>query len=118
MGPFSIAANWIISALALIVVANYVPGFHVNSFTTALIVAIGLGIINALIKPVILILTLPINILTLGLFTFVINALLLLLVAKLIPGFTIDGFIPALIGAVILWLISTIVHLVPFPVKV
>jgi len=117
MGPFSIAANWILSALSLLIVSQYVPGFHVNSFTTALIVAIGLGIINALIKPVILILTLPINILTLGLFTFVINALLLLLVAKLVPGFTIDGFIPALIGAVILWLISTIVHLVPFPVK-
>ncbi len=117
MKPFSIAANWIISALALLVVSRYVPGFHVNSFTTALVVAIGLGIINALIKPIILILTLPINILTLGLFTFVINALLLLLVAKLVPGFTIDGFIPALIGAVVLWLISTIVHLVPFPVK-
>lgn len=117
MNQFSILANWIISALAIILASQYVPGFHVNSFTTALIVAVVLGIINTLIKPIILILTLPINILTLGLFTFVINALLLLLVARFVPGFTIDGFIPALVGAVILWLINVIIHMVAFPVK-
>ncbi|KKR51162.1 MAG: hypothetical protein UT84_C0002G0023 [Candidatus Curtissbacteria bacterium GW2011_GWA1_40_16] len=117
MGTVSILANWILSAFALVVVANFVPGFQVNSFATALIVAIILGIINALIKPIILILTLPINILTLGLFTFVINAFLLLLVARLVPGFTINGFMPALIGAVILWLINIIIHMVAFPVK-
>ena len=117
MGTVSILANWILSAIALVIVANYVPGFHVNSFATALIVAVILGIINTLIKPIILILTLPINILTLGLFTFVINALLLLLVARFVTGFTIDGFVPALVGAVILWLINIVIHLVAFPVK-
>lgn len=117
MGTASILANWILSALALVIVANYVPGFHVNSFATALIVAVILGIINTLIKPIILILTLPINILTLGLFTFVINALLLLLVARFVTGFTIDGFVPALVGAVILWLINIVIHMVVFPVK-
>lgn len=117
MGTFSILANWILSALAIVLVSQYVPGFHVNSFTTALIVAIVLGVMNTLIKPIILILTLPINILTLGLFTFVINALLLLLVARFVPGFTINGFIPALVGAMILWLINVIIHIVAFPVK-
>jgi len=117
MGTVSILANWILSAIALVIVANYVPGFHVNSFATALIVAVILGIINTLIKPIILILTLPINILTLGLFTFVINALLLLLVARFVPGFTIEGFVPALIGAIVLWLINIVIHMVVFPVK-
>jgi putative membrane protein len=117
MGTVSILTNWILSALALVIVANYVPGFHVNSFTTALIVALVLGIVNSLIKPFIIILTLPINILTLGLFTFVINAFLLLAVARFVAGFTINGFVPALIGAVILWLINIIIHMVVFPVK-
>lgn len=112
-----VLANWILSALALIVTANVVPGFRVDTFTTALIVALVLGVINAVIKPVLLILTLPINILTLGLFTFVINAGLLLLVSKFVSGFVIVGFIPALIAAVILWLISMVINFVLFPVK-
>lgn len=112
-----ILANWILSAIALIITANVVPGFKVDTFTTALIVALALGIINAVIKPVLLMLTLPINILTLGLFTFVINAGLLLLVSNFVAGFVIVGFIPALIGAVILWLISMVINFVLFPVK-
>ena len=113
----STLANWILSAVAIFIVAEYVPGFKVNTFTTALIVALILGVINALIKPIILILTLPINILTLGLFTFVINALLLLSVAKFVQGFTINGFVPAIIAAVTLWIINLAIHLVLFPVK-
>ncbi len=113
----AILANWLLSALAIIIVANYLPGFRVDSFMTALIVALVLGIINAIIKPIIVILTLPINILTLGLFTFVINAALILFVAKIVPGFVIVGFGPALIAAIALWLISTIIHFVIFPVK-
>lgn len=110
-------ANWILSALAILLVAKFVPGFRVESFLTALAVALVLGIINAFIKPVLLILTLPINILTLGLFTFVINAVILLGIARFVPGFTITGFVPALVGAIILWLISTVVHFVLFPVR-
>lgn len=110
-------ANWLLSAIAIVIVAYYVPGFKVDSFSTALVVALVLGIINTFIKPIILILTLPINILTLGLFTFVINATLILLVAQFVPGFTVVGFVPALIAAVILWLINTLVHFVAFPVK-
>lgn len=113
----SVLTNWILSALTIFLVANYVPGFDVDTFTTALIVALVLGIINAFIKPIITILTLPITILTLGLFSFVINAVLLLTVAKFVQGFDIEGFAPALIAAIVLWLINIIINFVAFPVK-
>lgn len=109
--------NWLISALSILVVANFVPGFKVASFETALIVALVLGVINAVLKPILLVLTLPVNILTLGLFTFVINAGLILLVARIVPGFIVSGFLPALIAALVLWFITTILHFVVFPVK-
>ncbi len=101
-----ILLRWLLNAAALMAVAYLVPGFHVNSFYTALIVALILGIVNAIIKPVIVILTLPINILTLGLFTFVINAGLILLVSTVVKGFTVDNFVAALIGGVIMWVFS------------
>ncbi len=110
-------ANWLISALAIFALALYLPGFEVDSFITALIVAFALGIVNAVIKPVLIIFTLPITILTLGLFSFVINALLIWGVAYFVPGFTISGFAPALIAAVILWLINTLISISIFPVK-
>lgn len=109
--------NWILSAIAILITANVVPGFKVDSFTTALIVALVLGIVNAVIKPILLILTLPINLITFGLFTFVINATLILLVSQFVKGFTVVGFVPALIAAVILWLISLVINFVLFPVK-
>lgn len=114
---FEILAKWLVSAIAIFLVAKFVPGFAVNTFTTALVIALILGLINAFIKPVLLILTLPINILTLGLFTFVINAIILLLITKIVPGFSIDGFTPALLGAIILWLIGVVIHFVIFPLK-
>lgn len=103
-----ILLRWLLNAAALMAVAYLVPGFHVNSFYTALIVALVLGIVNAIIKPIIVILTLPINILTLGLFTFVINAGLILLVSTVVKGFTVDSFVTALIGGAILWVFSWI----------
>ncbi|HSX19275.1 MAG TPA: phage holin family protein [Candidatus Saccharimonadales bacterium] len=113
----AILANWILSAIAIVITANLVPGFKVDTFTTALIVALVLGLLNAIIKPILLLLTLPINLLTLGLFTFVINAGLILLAARLVKGFVVVGFVPALIAAVILWIISMVIHFVLFPVK-
>lgn len=98
--------RWILNALALLVVSYIVPGFEVASFWWALIVALVLGLVNALIRPILLILTLPINILTLGLFTFVINALMILLVSTLLEGFAVTGFGAALAGALLLWVIS------------
>ncbi len=117
MKPFSTLANWVLSAIAILIVSQYVPGVKVASFQTALLVALFLGIFNAVIKPILIILTLPINILTLGLFTFVINATLLWTDAYFVKGFTISNFTAALIAAVALWLINIIIHLVVFPIK-
>ncbi len=96
----------VINALALLAVAYVVPGVHVVGFGAALIAAIVLGIVNAILKPILIILSLPIEILTLGLFTFVINALLFWLVAHFVPGFTVDGFLAAFLGALLLTVVS------------
>ncbi len=117
MKPFSLLANWLLSALTIILISQYVPGFKVDSFQTALIVALVLGIFNAIVKPIIVILTLPINILTLGLFTFVINAFLIMLTDHFVKGFTVTSFTPALIAAVILWAINILISKASFPVK-
>ena len=105
-----ILINWLVSTLAIIASAYLLPGVHIASFTTALVVAVVLGIINAIIKPILIILTLPINILTLGLFTLVINALMILLAARLVTGFTVDGFWWAFIFSIILSIINSILH--------
>lgn len=98
--------RWIVNALALIVVASIVPGFGVESLYTALIAALILGLVNALVRPLFFILTLPITILTLGLFTFVINAFMIWLVSTIVKGFQVEGFVPALLAALLLWAIS------------
>lgn len=100
--------NWLLSALAIVLSAYLLPGVRVSDFGTALIAAIVLGIVNAVIRPLLLLLTLPINILTLGLFTLVINALLILLVANIVPGFQVDGLVWALIFGVILSIINSL----------
>ena len=84
-----------------LVSANVLPGIHVKSFWTALLAAIVLSIINFFVKPAFIILTLPINFLTLGLFTFLINALMIWLVSIIVSGFVIDGFVWAFILALI-----------------
>ena len=101
--------RWLLSAAALMLIAYYLPGISVASFYTALIAALVLGLVNALIRPIILALTLPVNILTLGLFTFVINALLFWLVATVVKGFSVAGFWPAFWGALIMWAVGWVV---------
>jgi putative membrane protein len=96
----------VVNAVALIAVAYLVPGVHVSGFVGALIAALILGIVNAVLRPVLVILSLPLEILTLGLFTLVINALLFLLVGKLGVGLYVDGFWPAFWGAIVLWIVS------------
>ena len=98
----------ILNAFALVLVSRFVPGFEVATFYAAVIAALILGLVNVLIRPVLLLLTLPINILTLGIFTFVVNALMLLLVSSIVKGFSVHGFWPAFEGAVLLWLISLV----------
>ena len=103
-----IATKLLITMLALLFVAEYVPGIFVSGFYIALIVAVILGLINLTLKPILLILTLPINIITLGFFTFVINAFLFWFVATFIEGFTVEGVLPAFAGALIVSVFSWI----------
>lgn len=91
----------IITAAALLLAAYIVPGIAVASLYTALIVAVILGLLNLIIRPILILLTLPITLLTLGLFTLVINAALFWFASTFVRGFTVDGFVPAFIGALI-----------------
>lgn len=106
----AILINWIVSAMVVFSVAYILPGVHIADLTTAFVAALVLGIINAILKPVLLILTLPINILTLGLFTLIINAILILLVNIIVPGFKVDGFFWALIFGIALSISNSVVN--------
>lgn len=97
----------IINAIAVLVSAYLVPGVTVQSFVTALVVAIVLGFLNAFVRPILLFLTLPINILTLGLFTIVINLLMLVITDSLIDGFAMDGLLATIIFAIVLSVVSS-----------
>lgn len=94
-----IITKLLLTVLTLLLVSRYVPGIEVSGFYIALIVSVVLGLINLILRPILVLLTLPITLLTLGLFTFVINAGLFWFVSTFVDGFTVDGFIPAFIGA-------------------
>lgn len=98
--------KWAALALCIMFVGWVVPGIMISSFATALVASIVIAIVNVVIKPVLVFLTLPINILTLGFFILVINALLFMFVAYLVPGVEIDGFWSAFLGAIILSILS------------
>lgn len=99
--------HWITSTIAILIAVYIIPGATIT-FLGAFILAVVLGIINLFIKPVISLLTLPITIVTLGLFSLVINAFLIILASKIVPGFYIDGFITALLFSILLSLINTL----------
>ncbi|OGG11338.1 hypothetical protein A2Z00_02160 [Candidatus Gottesmanbacteria bacterium RBG_13_45_10] len=105
-----IAANWVLNAIALFIVSKIIPGIRLQDFGSALIAVVIIGLVNALIKPILFFFTLPITIITLGLFTFILNACMLLLASSLTPGFKVDGFGTALIGSIVLSVISTVLH--------
>ena len=100
----------IITSGLVLLIANFMPGVHVAGFTTALIVAIVLGLLNIFIKPILVILTLPVTIITLGLFLLVINALMILLCTKIVGGFSVDTFWTALIFSIILSVLQSIMN--------
>jgi putative membrane protein len=106
----SILINLIISSIAVFAAAYILPGVSVDNFTAAMIAAIVIGVFNAFLKPILLILTLPITIVTLGLFALVINALLILLADQIVPGFSVEGFVWALILSVVLSVINFFLH--------
>jgi putative membrane protein len=92
---------WVLNALALLAVAYLVPGIHVAGFTAALVAALVIGLVNMLIKPILVLLTLPITVLTLGLFILVINGLLFYAVGSWLEGFEVKTFIAGMIGALL-----------------
>ena len=105
-----IIINWLVSTLAILATAYVLPGVAVGGVIPALIFAVVLAILNVVIRPLLLILTLPINILTLGLFTFVINALVIMLASYIVPGFVVDGFLWALAFGIILTLVMSVLN--------
>jgi putative membrane protein len=98
--------NWLLSALSLVIVAHLVSGFHLSGFSSALIAAIVIGLVNGTIGFFLKIVTFPLSILTLGLFWLIINALMLELASAFVPGFRIDGFLPAFFGSIVLSLVN------------
>lgn len=106
----SLLVRFLGTVLAVLLAAYYVPGFAVSGFYAAMIVAVILGILNITVKPIILILTLPLNLLTFGLFTFVVNALLLWFISTFIAGFAVAGFVPALWGSLIITVVNWVLH--------
>ncbi len=92
---------WILNALALLTVANFLPGIHLGGFGDALVAALFLGFVNTLIRPVLLLLTLPVSLLTLGLFIFLINGLLFWFIGSILKGFVVDGFWYGVAGSIL-----------------
>jgi len=110
-----ILLHWILSAIAVWIVANIVPGIHVNGAVAALIAAAVIGLINATIGFILKILTFPLTVLTLGLFWFVINALMLELAAAFVRGFYVRNFVAAFIGAILLSIVSSLLQWLVMP---
>ncbi len=106
-----ILINLILSGIAVFVSAYVLPGVKVDGFFTAIIVAVLLAVVNTFIKPLVLLLTLPINILTLGLFSLIINALMVVLVGAIVPGFKVDGILWALVFSIVLSLVSSVIYM-------
>ncbi|MET3913635.1 putative membrane protein [Variovorax sp. OAS795] len=105
-----IILKWLLSAVALLAVAYLYPGVQVNSFGSALLAAAVIGLLNMIVRPVLVVLTLPVTIVTLGLFLFVINALLFWAASGLLSGFQVSGFVAALIGSLIYSLLGLIIE--------
>ena len=105
-----ILINWVLSALAIVITAYLLPGIIVKSFFVALVVAVVLGFLNTIIRPILIVLTLPIQFLTLGLFTFIINAALVILTSDIVPGFKVRSFAWALLFSLVLWAVNAVLH--------
>lgn len=102
--------TWLASAISLLITAWVVPGLAIAGFTAAAVGAIVLGLVNAIVKPILVLFTLPLTILTLGLFLLVVNAIALGLVGYLTPGFDVNGFFSAVFGSIVLSFVSGVVN--------
>ena len=101
-----------ITALSLLITAYLIPGITINGFTVAAIATLVMGLINAIVKPILLLFTLPLTILTLGLFLFVVNAISFSLVSYFTPGFTVNSFLDALFGSIVLSIVSSFLGMI------
>ncbi len=106
-----IIAKWIIVALALLAIPSFIPGIAISSFSIALLVAFFWGLANLIIRPIILLVFLPVTILTLGLFTFVVNALLFWGIGNFVEGFEVGSFTAAFLGALVMSVVSFLANL-------
>lgn len=104
--------KFILSAIIAYVLTKVLPGAHLGGFTDALLLVLVLGILNAVVKPILKILGFPITILTLGLFLLVINAVIILIADWLLPGFKVDGFLSALIFSIVLTLVTAVIDMI------
>ncbi|MFZ3011803.1 MAG: phage holin family protein [Minisyncoccia bacterium] len=102
--------HFIVSALAILITAYVLPGVYVEGLFAALVLAVILGVINTFIRPVLVLLTLPLSIVTLGLFVLVINALLIMLASYIVPGFAVSGFWYALLFGIVLAMVSWVLQ--------
>ena len=105
----SFLLTWLLATVSLLITAYLVPGLTISGVAAAAVAAIVMGLVNAIVKPIITLLTLPLTILTLGLFLLVVNGISLSLVGFFTPGVTVDGFWPAVIGAIVLSLVSSFI---------
>lgn len=103
-----LAIRWVVNALGLILVTKFINGIVVDGIGAALMAALVLGVVNAIIRPIIILFTLPLNLLTLGLFTLVINGLMLELVSTFVKGFQVNGILTAIVGSILLSVFSGI----------
>lgn len=101
--------TWLLSAIALSITAYLVPGLTIVSWQAAAVAVVVMGLVNAIVKPILILFTLPLTLVTLGLFLLVVNAISLSLVGYLTPGFTVAGFFPALFGSIVLSLVSGLI---------
>lgn len=108
----SLILHWVLTAAILLLVDAMMPGITINSFGTAMVAALVMGLVNFFIRPVLTLLTLPLNLLTLGLFSLVINALMFALVAAIVPGFEVSNFLSALVGSVLLALMTGLLGMI------
>lgn len=106
--------HWLIASLALMLTAYFVPGFRVEGFAAALLASVIIGFVNIFIWPVLAILTLPLTVLTFGLFLLIVNGIALKIAAALTPGFAINGFLPAVIGSMVLTVVGWLMRFVIF----
>ncbi len=109
---FRVVIHWLLSAIALMVVANIVPGFYINDIQSALLAAVVIGVLNATLGFLLKVITFPFAVFTAGLFLLVVNAAMIMLASKFVAGFIVYGWIPALWGAAVLALLGMLIRLV------